>query len=594
MALAVAGVACEAQAETTGTAVLDKIVVGATKTPHTLGDVPVDAAVITREELLKRNVQTAQQALEQTTGLYIGKNSGGWGSKGTVGVYGLGAKYSLVLVDGQRLLGGHQNAIDLEQISIEMIERIEILKGPSSALYGSDAVGGVVNIITRKGAGKPEFSGSLAMGSRGTAVGSISGGAGSEKLKTRLNYTYRESDGVNEHLDSYDEHILQGTVSLKLSGKTDVEFKPYYSFQDMPDQQTTQERYGLNQMLNWQPDDRSAFKLRGSFFGFRYKTPSDDTVLENYEAELLYSRQLFDYQLLTAGYQYWNERRDYLPFAGRNSTIDQTQNSVFVQDEIDLSPVTLVLGARLDSHERWGEEFNPKASMMYRATDALKFRASVGQAFKAPSLLSLYDEWMMGSITVHPNPDLKPEKSVGYQAGLEYAFSRDIVTKATWFRNDLDDMIKSTVSRRGGSMHMDYENINEAMTQGVELNLDARFSTAVSAKLGYTWLDTEDKNSGKKLTYSPSGKFFSALDYTIAPAGLTLGFEAAYTGERYADAANTQKLGGFWVCNASLTKRFSSQVELFARVDNLFGEKNITDEYDLDGAEFLAGMRVKL
>ncbi len=593
MLLAAVGAAIEARAETQASE-LDKIVVSATKTPHTLGDVPVDAEVITREELLQRNVQTAQQALEQTTGLYIGKNSNGWGSKGTVGMYGLVAKYSLVLVDGQRLLGGHQNAIDLQQISVEMIERIEILKGPSSALYGSDAVGGVVNIITRKGADKPEFSGSLAMGSRGTAIGSISGGAGSEKLKTRLNYTYRESDGVNKHADSYDEHILQGTMSLRLADKAELTLNPYYSFQDMPDQQTTQERYGVHAMLDWKPDDVSSLKLRGSLFDFSYKTQTDDTVLDNYELELLYSRLLLDRHLVTGGYGFWNERRNYVPRLAQNSKIEQTLNSFYLQDEIDLSPVVLVLGARVDSHERWGDEINPKASVMYKASDALKFRVSAGRAFKAPTLLSLYDEWMMGSITVHPNPDLKPEKSVGYQAGVEYAFSRDIVTKATWFRNDLDDMIKSTVSRRGGAMHMDYENINKAMTQGVELNLDARFSKAVSAKLGYTWLDTEDKNSGKKLTYSPSGKFFSGLDFRIAPAGLLLGLEASYTGERYTDAANTEKLGGFWVCNASLTKKFTENAELFVRIDNLFGEKNITDEYDLDGTEFLAGMRVKL
>ena len=366
MVLAAAGFVAEAQAET-GTeqsAVLDKIVVSATKTPHTLGDVPVDAEVITRVELLKRNVQTAQDALDQTTGLLVGKTSSGWGSKGTVRVYGLNAKYTLVLVDGQRLLGGHQNAIDLQQISIDMIERIEILKGPASALYGSDAVGGVVNIITRNGTDKPEFSGSIAMGLRGTVVGSMSGGAGSENLKTRFSYTYRESDGVDEELDSYNEHILQGTVSLKLSEKAKFSLKPYYSFQNMPDQDTKQERYGINAMLDWAPDALSSVKLRGSFFDFNYKTGTDDTVLDNYEFELLYSRMLFDSHLMTAGYEFWNERRDYYVSAGRNSKIDQTLNSFYLQDEIDLSPVVLVLGVRLDPHERWGEEINPKASSL--------------------------------------------------------------------------------------------------------------------------------------------------------------------------------------------------------------------------------------
>lgn len=595
MVLALAGFAGEAQAETgTQTAILDKIVVSATKTPHTLGDVPVDAEVITREELLKRNVQTAQDALDQTAGVIVEKNSGSWGDKGKVRVYGLDQRFTLILVDGQRLLGGHQNGIDLQQISIDMIERIEILKGPSSALYGSDAVGGVVNIITRKGTDKPEVSGSLAMGSRGTVVGSVSGGAGSENLKTRFNYTYRESDGIDREYDSYTEHILQGTVSLKLADNAEFTLKPYYSFQDMSEQEVNQERYGLNAFMDWRPDDKSTLRFRGSLFDFSYWTDdrSEDYALDNYELELLYSRILFDKHLLTAGYEFWNERRD---DTGKALKMDQTLHSFYLQDEIDCSPVVLVLGGRLDSHERWGDEFNPKASIMLKATDDLKFRASVGRAFKAPSLLKLYADWMMGPFHVHPNPDLKPEKSFGYQAGVEYAINRDIVLKATWFRNDIEDMIRTiTVYGSRPPYNMYYENIDEAMTQGMELNFDARFSECVSARIGYTWLDTEDKLTGYELIYSPESKFVSGLDLTLCPADLTLGLEAAWTGEPYTDVDNTDKLEGFWVCNASLTKKFSDQAEAFIRVDNIFGEKDITDEYNIDGTEFLAGLRVKI
>ncbi|MEE9904733.1 MAG: TonB-dependent receptor [Chlorobium sp.] len=600
MVLALAGFAGEAQAETgTQTAILDKIVVSATKTPHTLGDVPVDAEVITREELLKRNVQTAQDALDLTSGLSLKAKAGSWGNKGNVRIFGFDAKYTLVLVDGQRLLGGHQNAVDLQQISVEMIERIEILKGPGSALYGSDAVGGVVNIITRKGADKPEFSGSLAMGSRGTVVGSVSGGAGSENLKTRFNYTYRESDGINEDIDSYNEHILQGTVSLNVSDNVGFSLKPYYSFQDMEDQMVNQERYGLNALMNWVPDELSSLKLRGSFYEFGKwdDGSSEKTVLDNYEVELLYSRLVFDSHLVTAGYEFWNERRDFFASPGNNLKMDQTLHSIYLQDEIDWSPVVLVLGGRIDSHEKWGDEINPKASIMLKATDELKIRASIGRAFKAPSLLSLYDEWMMGSITVHPNPDLKPEKSIGYQAGVEYAFARDIIGKVTWFRNDVEDMIHSYVESvpvpgSRPQLHMYYVNIDEAMTQGVELNLDARFSECVSARVGYTWLDTEDKLTGKDLAFSPESKFVSGLDFAFCPADLSLGLEASYIGEHY-DADETM-LEGFWVCNATLTKKFSDQTEAFIRIDNVFGEERITSEYDLDGTEFLAGLRVKI
>ena len=127
---------------------LEKTVVTATKTEHTLGDVPVAAEVITKEEIKAKNIKTVQDALIHLTGIKIRKSCGSWGNKGNVQMQGLDAKHTLILVDGQRYYGGH-GAVDIHSISIEMIERIEVIKGPASALYGSDAIGGVVNIITR-------------------------------------------------------------------------------------------------------------------------------------------------------------------------------------------------------------------------------------------------------------------------------------------------------------------------------------------------------------------------------------------------------------------------------------------------------------
>ena len=575
-------------------ATVDKIVVSATKTPHTLGDVPVAAEVITREELLEENVQTVQQALEKVTGIAVEANTGSWGNKGNVMIHGLDARHTLVLIDGQRILGGHQNAVDFQQISIEMIERIEILKGPSSALYGSDAMGGVINIITRGAPDKPEFSGSLAMGTRSTTIGNVSAGAGSGKVGGRVNYTYRESEGVDKEVDPYHEHILQGTLSFDLSDKMELDIKPYYSYHDMEKQDRYQERYGFNAFFKWQPDEYSTARIRGSLFDYHHWTEDrgTDYVLDDYELEIGYSRLLFEKHLVSAGYEFWQEERD---DESKSLFVDQNLHSFYLQDEIDLSPVVLVLGARLDAHESWGEEISPKASLMYKASNELTFRASVGTAFKAPSLLKLYGDWMMGPYMVHANPDLKPEKSLGYQAGAEYAFSKNVTGKVSLFRNELEDLIDTRVVRVGPPpWDMYYENVDEAMTQGVEVNLNAHLNSNISARAGYTLLDTENKLTGKELARRPDHKFFAAMDFKIPTADIRMCIESLYTGERWDNAENTVRLDDFWIWSVSAAKEFSEHTEVFVKVNNIFDEKDIEDEYDIDGVELLAGVRVNL
>ena len=575
-------------------ATVDKIVVSATKTPHTLGDVPVAAEVITREELLEENVQTVQQALEKVTGIAVEANSGSWGNKGNVMIHGLNARHTLVLIDGQRILGGHQNAVDFQQISIEMIERIEILKGPSSALYGSDAMGGVINIITRGAPDKPEFSGSLAMGTRSTTIGNVSAGAGSGKVGGRVNYTYRESEGVDKEVDPYHEYILQGTLSFDLSDKMELDIKPYYSYHDMEKQDRYQERYGFNAFFKWQPDEYSTARIRGSLFNYHHWTEDrgTDYVLDDYELEIGYSRLLFEKHLVSAGYEFWQEERD---DESKSLFVDQNLHSFYLQDEIDLSPVVLVLGARLDAHESWGEEISPKASLMYKASNELTFRASVGTAFKAPSLLKLYGDWMMGPYMVHANPDLKPEKSLGYQAGAEYAFSKNVTGKVSLFRNELEDLIDTRIVRVGPPpWDMYYENVDEAMTQGVEVNLNAHLNSNISARAGYTLLDTENKLTGKELARRPDHKFFAAMDFKIPTADIRMCIESLYTGERWDNAENTVRLDDFWIWSVSAAKEFSEHTEVFVKVNNIFDEKDIEDEYDIDGVELLAGVRVNL
>jgi outer membrane cobalamin receptor len=307
--------------------------------------------------------------------------------------------------------------------------------------------------------------------------------------------------------------------------------------------------------------------------------------------ELNYSRLIFGKHTLVAGYHYQGEDID---DKGKGYNGSQTLNSFFLQDEIDFSPFVFVLGLRVDDHDKWGTEINPKASLMYKATDALKFRASVGRAFKAPDLVKLYGEgWRMGPYVVHANPNLNPETSVGYQLGAEYEFSQDILGKVTLFRNDIEDMINYRTVKTSYPYDMYWENIDEATTQGVEVSLVSRFMDNLTAKLGYTFLDTEDEATGKELVERAKHKVDLELDLDIPQLGLNFNLAGQYVGKRYEDEENTERLGSYAVWDFAATKDITDYAEIFARVDNIFGKKDIEDEYDIDGTEFFAGLKLK-
>jgi outer membrane cobalamin receptor len=230
---------------------------------------------------------------------------------------------------------------------------------------------------------------------------------------------------------------------------------------------------------------------------------------------------------------------------------------------------------------------------MYKVTDAFKLRASVGRAFRAPDLVKLYGGWRMGPYMVQPNPDLDPETSIGYQVGAEYQFSKDYLAKVSLFRNEVEDMISSRIVRRGPPpWDMYWENIDEATTQGVEADLVARLTDNLTAKLAYTYLDTEDEETNKELIERANHKVDLELNWKILELGLNVNITGQYFGRRYEDAENTNKLGDYTLWDLALTKDITKYAEAFVRIDNIFGEENIVDEYDIDGTEFLGGLQI--
>ncbi|HHS49236.1 MAG TPA: TonB-dependent receptor, partial [Desulfurella acetivorans] len=573
---------------------LGEVIVSATKTEHTLDDVPVAAEVITKEQIEKMNVKTVQDALRKVGGIRVRRNVGSWGDKGKVEIWGTCPKHALILVDGQRIHGGHGKAVDLQQIPVDVIERIEIVKGPASVLYGSDAIGGVINIITKPVPDKPTISVSPSFGNRGTRIFELNGGGKSGGIGALLNYTFRHSNGVDKKTDEFHEHFVDGKFQFDISESMKLSARPFYSIHEMEYEKRKQERWGINSAVKWSADKDTTVTLRGSFFNYKHWTSNkkSDWDNDNYELELLFSRLFFENHLFTAGYHFWKQDID---DRGKSYKADQTTHGLFLQDEIDLSPLMVTLGGRLDKHDEWGSRFNPKLSVLYKITEDLKIRGSAGKAFKAPTLVELYaGEWRMGRYIVRANPDLKPEKSVGTSLGVEYRFLEDYVFNLTFFRNDIKDVIcRYTTPGPRGLRYLSWQNYAKARTQGLELNLSGEVSKNLNFILNYNLIDAKNRTRGKKLRLRPENTMSGEINYFIPPWGMNLNLSGNYTGKRYEDVKNTIKLGGYTTFDIAINKKLWKNADFFVRVDNITGKKNIFDEPDIDGAAYLAGIKIK-
>jgi outer membrane receptor for ferrienterochelin and colicins len=381
-------------------------------------------------------------------------------------------------------------------------------------------------------------------------------------------------------------------LGYDVSSRAKLEFSPYYSQRYQDYDFRTHEREGLNVNWKYNPDDLSRWYVRGSHLTYKQWTDDrkTDTVTESREVETGYSRLLGTQHLVTAGIQHHLED---IEDRGKKYQADQTISSFFIQDEMDFFPVQIVLGTRVDQHELWGDEVNPNLSLSYQFNERGRIRGTVGKAFQAPSLSKVYaDNWKMGNSIVHSNPDLKPEESVGYQLGLDYRCSERISLTTTLFRNEVDDLISYWTQTVGGKKHMYWYNIGKARTSGAEFGLEALLSEKLKGTLGYTYLQTENVETGQELVERPRDLITAKLDWG-APYGFQVQLTGIYTGERYGDAANTETLDAYTTVNLNMEKRLNDKYTVYMKGENLLNEGDIDDAYQLDGAEYYLGVKAR-
>jgi len=593
---------------------LDDIVVTGTKTPHTLKDVPVETVVITAEDIERKNAQNIMDLLNDIPGIQTGKHDDIFGtSTWTAKIRGLDfdSGYGLILIDGQRAMGCGQSGgmgdygIGLNQIPVNMIERIEVIKGPGSALYGSDAMAGVINIITKRAPreatglagityGKYDVKRENSDGSEEDAHGSRNmsqayisyGDRISDTIGYLLHYNYESADDIGDDPIQSDRHSFLGKLDAELSNTINLNLKYELSKYEKTDNRE-EDSYRFSPGIDFHISQNHllAFKgytykwdfthgYPGSSHGYKYGDVGYN------QGEIQYTWHIGDWNTLVMGGETLVQDISYKIENNDGSIVvvdeDVKTSSLYFQDElILLDALTLIGGVRYDDHSTFGSEMNPKFSLMYKLFKDTTFRASIGRSFKSPTIRQLYYSlpYRHGSWYAQSNSDLKPEKGVGYSADLEqYFFNNTVVMNIGCFRNDVDDMVvrEDTGDLYNGLPLMVYRNVEEAFTQGIEFMCKTYLLNGFSATLSYTYTDTENKETGKELTYVArhSASFGPAYDWEKYGVGLS--GTVSYIGKQYINSDNTQHIDAAAVMDAKIYKYLSDKAKLSFEADDIF------------------------
>lgn len=535
---------------------LEQVTVTGTRTEKLLKDVPVLTHVITSEQLEMIDATDIQDALSiALPNIEFSKSSTGRILK----MQGLEAKYILFLLDGEKIAGETNGNIDYERFNSYNIERIEIIKGAASSLYGSNAIAGVVNIITKKTKNKIEGN----TGSRYSILNSsgknyaefdfnTSVGVNFHKISSRTDFHLKKNEGFvfnydpeNESkkyfLDPYNTHTISQKFQYKPTDKISVELKGNYYERDredtylMPPVYKTDKQFSYGLKTTYLPFED--VNIAAAWYSDNYETYYIDKFYDDKEtltyanrydnARLTGNIKLWDKQLLSLGTEYINDNL----YSNRIEGDEKQANNyvAFLQDDINFSKkFNSVVGFRFNWHSVYNFHFVPKISFMYKLP-FLNLRANYGLGFKAPTLKELYMDFSpVPIVEVYGNPDLKPETSYYYSASVEFIKTM-INSSVSLYQNRVTNMI-TEVQDIENPVIWTYKNINDVIISGIDFSFRAKIKHGFSITAGYSYTDSEDTSIGQQLIGSSKNSAVLILGHksNIKNYKLTVNLQSKY------------------------------------------------------------------
>ncbi len=492
-----------------------QITVTATRTPTPVNQLGQSVTIVTAEEMEAQGARSLLQVLETVPGLNVVR-TGPFGGAATVFVRGGESDFNLVLIDGVPInqAGG---GFDFGDITTANVERLEIVRGPASVLYGADAASSVINILTRQGEGRPSGRFSFEGGSHDSYLfrGNLAGG--SRRVHYSLGAHWSKTDGFYDFNNHYDRAELSADTVFDLTGSSSLSahlryLDSEYAFPtdftgalvDPNDYRSTEEThysvayqsqlsriYGTRLQYGYHRRLFQNFTLRDGvddFFDSTFRADEERSFLD-WQNNL----RVGDHHLLTAGLSYEREKADGPALLRRGL-------GVYVQEQFELRDrLFLTGGVRYEDNDRFESFVSGKLSVGFRLTPEWRLRGSFGNGFRAPSFVEILGFPEFGIVG---NPNLQPEKNVATDLGADYRSSDGLWGfSTTLFVNRFSDLIEFSFLVPPGSSN--YLNLEKAESQGLEL--EGFWNWGAPLRLGghYTFLDTEVTDAGSV----PGGNF---------------------------------------------------------------------------------------
>ena len=591
---------------------LSDVVVSATKTQTSTIELASSITVVDSAEIANRNSANVFELLKNEYGISFTRQ-GGAGTLSNIYIRGGNSDHTLVLIDGVEvnLNSDPSNVYDFAFLSTDNIQSIEILRGPQSTLYGSNSLAGVINIITKKGAGKPNFSLLAEAGSYKTYKTSL----GINGNVTNFNYSVTlgrsESEGFSAASERYGNFEKDGYVKDNISARFGYDFaetaeinvfmkynnsKSDYDqfggkFGDDPTYVFDQEEFSFRsegklhlfegkwkqkigasifrniRKYNFDVSEYNSASSRSSYDGrkIKFDWQNNFNLIENH---------LFTFGLETEKEETVSEYYYFSTFFNSVSLFPQKESNTFgiyLQDQFKFGQSIFgSAGIRVDKHNKFGSAFTYRLAPAYIIWETgTKLKATLGSGFKTPSLFNLYDP-------AFGNPDIKPEKSVGFDAGIQQFLANDMISVGvTYFQNYYKDLF-------GYDQNYKTINVKKAKTNGIEIYFTTKLIDDFIFKLNYTFTNAKDLSDGildesRKLIRRPEHKIGGYVSYNFSRSS-NVNLELIYVGKRddliFDNTTFTSsriKLEPYLLLNLATHYQLTEFLRLNLRLENILG-----------------------
>lgn len=508
---------------------LDEIFVISSRNQKLLRKTPEVMHVITSKEIEQLNANSTGEILEYLTGVNVESGTGsGFPKRSIVSLDGFPANYSLVMVDGIRLLTEHiHTGQNIDIIPPENIERIEVIKGAASAQYGSDAMGGIINIITKKATKQATSNISASVGSYQTYNATISVRTPlNDKVSIATFSNYEQSAGVPllspEHRIGnmgYTEFSTMNNLIWKINRKSSLSSNLFYTQNSMEFKDDNVYGKMLLSSINYKNNISDNLFANVCLKYSRWDAEQSDEHNEVLNPEIYFGWNKLKNNILTAGAD-----MRYIKFT-RSAVLEQSQNAigVFIQDEIEADKFSFLVAMRFDKVENIAPAITPKIAIMYQPLSKLSFRVSLGRGFHAPTVQELYEEGYGhgGRAYRFGNSDLYPEYSLTSTISIEYSPIKNLQLLAHGYYNTIKGMITpiySGIWEENPDTNSVIDkwtrtNIHKAKIYGTEITLKYQLNNFL-LEGGYNYSSNQNTTTGGQLPYYPGESFFAKIIYS--------------------------------------------------------------------------------